>query len=193
MATTSGLTAEGRRWDLIRQSTNNYTGLPLYLVRVDGQERWANPELAQMIRTQTDPQWAARQREIARQRAEEQEAAERARLDNAQRRVECERTGRRVFVRYGFARSGYRSVNHRENRPEDGTSVYPAWVMPGGAVVLDLRGIDAISYLLGPFRKRQMYVAMGQPKPVGTGSDGEPLLGRFLLKKINPNTVEYVY
>ncbi|MEV0732349.1 hypothetical protein [Polymorphospora sp. NPDC050346] len=188
----TGQTAAGRRWELIDQKTS-YAGQPLYLIRLDGQESWAGPDIAREIRMQVDPEWAARQREIARKQAEEQAAAERARQANERRRSECERDGRRVFVRYGFARSGYRSVNRRDDRLEAGLSVYPAWIMPDGAVVLDMRGIDFVSFLFGAFRERQMYVAMGRPTPVGTGSDGEPLLGRFALKKINDDNTEYVY
>lgn len=189
----TGVTPDGQQWTLLGEHPNSYSGRPLYRILLNGEERWSDLAIGKQIRMQIDPAYAAEQHQIARQQAEEQAAAELAAQRRNRLRAECEETGRRVFVRFGYARSGFRSTNYRDNRMEDGTSVYPAWVLPGGDVVLDLVGIDLASYLFGGFGHRQAYVALGRPQPVGTGSDGEPLLDRFALKKINPANVEYVH
>lgn len=106
------------------------------------------------------------------------------------RRTECDRDGRRVYVRFGYARPGARSTNHRDSLTEVGLSVYAGWRMPGGGVVLDLRGVDTFSCLFGGFAGRVAYEATG--REVGTGSDGEPLLAGVRLRKIGKIEVEYV-
>jgi len=92
----------------------------------------------------------------------------------------AERDGVRGYFRFGglpdhVQHEGARcSTNHRDGGYEEGVSVYPGW-MVGDALVLDLRGIDALSglYILGA--GRQAYRCEGALVSA-RGADGEPLM-----------------
>lgn len=93
-------------------------------------------------------------------------------------------------MRFGECPKGGRSCNHRDDRYEAGVSVYAAWRMPDGAVVLDLRGVDWISHVMSNFAERTMHIAGGVR--IGTGSDGEPLLTNVTLTPAGTDDYEVV-
>jgi len=79
-----------------------------------------------------------------------------------------------IFIRYGAPPASGRSTNAREGILEDGVSVYRAWMIPRGGLILDLRGMDVISSLCIANSGRPVYAVTGQV--VGQGADHEPLL-----------------
>lgn len=92
----------------------------------------------------------------------------------------AERDGVRGYFRFGSLPDyapyeGARcSTNHRDGGYEEGVSVYQGW-MVGDALVLDLRGIDALSGLYIMDAGRQAYRCEGVVLSA-RGADGEPLM-----------------
>lgn len=96
----------------------------------------------------------------------------------------AERDGRATYVRWG--RWGTTSYNHRDGVREDGVSVYPAWIMPDNSVVMDLRGIDALSEML--LDADDLWEVSGTLLAT-TGTDGEPLLSHVTGTPIHPAAI----
>lgn len=80
--------------------------------------------------------------------------------------------GTACFVRFGKLPEAGRSWNHRDNHYEAGVSVYPARKTKAGYWI-DLAGIDAVSAMFIQ-TAGELYEVNGTP--IGTGSDGEPVL-----------------
>lgn len=111
---------------------------------------------------------------------------------------------------YGTA-LGLRSTNHRDGTLEDGVSVYPG-NLDGDTLILDLRGIDALSGIL-LMAGRPVFEVTGEPATPSDltfdydaidedgsrgawvtrsalGADGEPLLrGDIAAVAIHPTTI----
>lgn len=89
-------------------------------------------------------------------------------------------TGTAAYFRFGALptvadEAGCRvSRNHANGTREEGVSLYAGWITEDGAVVLDLRDVDAASalFIIG---SAQLYRVEGTIAAI-TGSDGEPLL-----------------
>ena len=114
--------------------------------------------------------------EQARRRAEAQ-----ALLDTART------TGVPVYLRYGALPRSRRSTNHLTGECESGLSVYRAYRLRTGEYVLDASSHELMSAVaLAVFGERdQPYLVEGIE--VGTGSDGEPLLGQVkILRRLGP-------
>jgi hypothetical protein len=201
MTTTAVLTGShnGQTWELVRRALVQPYSLGerySYLVRIDGQERWAaqDGDLDTAIRELDNPDQLAHERQVRADRQARADAEQRAvdelRVGRAARAAECEQTGTPVHVRFGYARPGTASTNHRDGSSEAGLSVYAGWRMPDGQIVLDLRGVDTTSFLFGGFTSRPAYLATGTE--TGRGADGEPLLIRHRLRKLGQIEVEYV-
>lgn len=186
MATTTPLltgTTNGHTWAVTGKVFDGkgygYSG------EIDGRWCWFDhhddgDEILTAVRAHLEPQRVAEEKAIADLRAR-----------RADRAAECEHTGTPVRVRFGYARPGTTSTNHRDGTAEAGLSVYAGWRLPDGQVVLDLRGLDTTSYLFGAFTSRPAYLATGQD--AGRGADGEPLLTRHRLRKLGVlEDVEYV-
>jgi len=102
-----------------------------------------------------------------------------------------EREGELTFIRFGQLPEGGRSRDYRDGRLEAGVAAYRAWRMPDGRYLIDLRGVDAASFLFIRDARPVLELAgelAGQPT-----SDGTPALRNArIIREIEPEAVEIV-